>query len=346
MPVYKDEKRKTWYVQYKYKDPVTGNWHVKKKRGFATKRDAKEAERQMTENSDTSGLITFKTIAEQYDSYKQLSPDQHHKHQVHFEKRFSEYYNSPISKITVPQLVAWQTDLAKSTACSTKTKNDTISFVRAVFAYANMVYGIPDVGKSLISIRKTKEEQLQEMQVWTVKEFKTFAKSVELETYRLFFTFLFWTGCRRGEAMALQKSDISGNTVTISKSIKHFKNGFQPTKTGATRRIYIDNDLLADLKPLLEQEGPFVFGGDHSLPISGIDKQFHNAIEASGVKKIRLHDLRHSHASLLINNNVNIVAVSKRLGHASIEQTLKTYTHLLEDTDKKMASTIRKLHKK
>lgn len=98
----------------------TGNWHIKKKRGFATKRDAKEAERQMAENSDTSGLITLKTIAEQYDSYKQLSPDQHRKHQVHFEKRFSEYYNSPISKITVPRLVAWQTDLAKSTACSTK----------------------------------------------------------------------------------------------------------------------------------------------------------------------------------------------------------------------------------
>ena len=65
--------------------------------------------------------------------------------------------------------------------------------------------------------------------------------------------------------------------------------------------------------------------------------QFKKAIKASGVKNIRLHDLRHSHATILINNGVNIVAVSKRL---DIETTLKTYTHLLSDTNKELIDKI------
>ncbi|MBQ1324985.1 MAG: tyrosine-type recombinase/integrase, partial [Solobacterium sp.] len=71
---------------------------------------------------------------------------------------------------------------------------------------------------------------------------------------------------------------------------------------------------------------------------------FNKAIAKAGVRKIRIHDLRHSHASLLINNGVNIVAVSKRLGHSNIEQTLQTYTHLLEKTDSQMLEIISGLH--
>ena len=58
------------------------------------------------------------------------------------------------------------------------------------------------------------------------------------------------------------------------------------------------------------------------------------------MKPICIHDLRHSHATWLINSGVNIVAVSKRLGHASINQTLKTYTHLLQKTNDEMMDTI------
>lgn len=70
-----------------------------------------------------------------------------------------------------------------------------------------------------------------------------------------------------------------------------------------------------------------------------------NGISAAQLKKIlrRLHDLRHSHATLLINSGVNIVAVSKRLGHSSINQTLKTYTHLLKNTDDELINTLEKL---
>ena len=94
--------------------------------------------------------------------------------------------------------------------------------------------------------------------------------------------------------------------------------------------IAIDAKLEADLMPLMDVPGPFLFGGDRSLPINSVQRYFTQAIKDSGVPPIRLQDLRHSHATLLINSGVNIVAVSRRLGHASIEQTLTTYTHLLQ----------------
>ena len=126
--------------------------------------------------------------------------------------------------------------------------------------------------------------------------------------------------------------------------MKHFKNGIKPPKNSSSiRTITLDSRLVEDLQPLLDIEGPFLFGGETSLSISEIQRQFTKAVKKSGIPHIRIHDLRHSHATLLINNGVNIVAVSKRLGHASIEQTLKTYTHLLQSTDAQMMGEIEQL---
>ncbi|MBW9212967.1 tyrosine-type recombinase/integrase [Trueperella sp. zg.1013] len=71
-----------------------------------------------------------------------------------------------------------------------------------------------------------------------------------------------------------------------------------------------------------------------------IESVFKKAISESGVQKIRVHDLRHSHATWLISEGINIVAVSKRLGHATIEQTLKTYTHLSRNSEEQLIKKI------
>ncbi len=120
--------------------------------------------------------------------------------------------------------------------------------------------------------------------------------------------------------MAVCKQDITGNKVHIHRAIKHFKNGFMPLKTDSSERtISIDSKTLEAIKPFIKHADPFVFGGERSLPISQIQRTFTKAIADSGV---------------------NIVAVSKRLGHASINQTLKTYTHLLQKTNDEMMDTI------
>jgi integrase len=123
--------------------------------------------------------------------------------------------------------------------------------------------------------------------------------------------------------------------------MKHYKDGFKPLKTDSSERtITIDSKLMEMLKPFIEAADPFVFGGVHPLATSKIDTAFRKGIKDANLKPIRLHDLRHSHASFLLNNGANILAVSKRLGHATITQTLETYAHLMQDTDEKMMKII------
>lgn len=340
-----DEVRKTYFVQVKYRDPITLKQRTKKKRGFKTKREAKIYEAEAMQQGNDPSDLTFEQVANQWEEYALPSQEQIRRHQVAFERRFADLYKRPIKSITRAQLVAWRAELANSDQCGTKIKNDTISFVKGVFRYYSTVYNVVDNSIILKRLKKTDKEIMQEMNVWTVDEFNQFLSCVDSPLYALFFETLFWTGARRGEIMALQKSDFDGNWLNIHASIKHFVNGLKPTKTKQSRKVWIDDDLRERLQPLLDVDGDFLFGGITSLPITQIQKRFTKAIELSGVDKIRLHDLRHSHATILINSGVNIVAVSKRLGHASIEQTLQTYTHLLKDTDKFLNETIKNMRK-
>ena len=109
----------------------------------------------------------------------------------------------------------------------------------------------------------------------------------------------------------------------------------------ASRKIQIDDALNKELDLLkAEYKTGNLFGGETSLSPTQISCIFNAGIEKSGEQKIRIYDLRHSHVTWLINHGVNIVAVSKRLGLASIEQSFKTYTDLLESTDNEMMKII------
>ena len=182
------------------------------------------------------------------------------------------------------------------------------------------------------------------MEVWTPEEFNRFLAMVDDRVYQLYFEFLFWTGCRKGEALALQKNDISEQCATIRYSKRDQRDGLKPTKTKTIRRIKLDVTLWNDIQELMDSEGPYLFGGKKSLAYTTVYTKFRKAIIASDTKAIRIHDLRHSHATWLINNGVNIVAVSKRLGHADVQQTLKTYTHLLESSDQDMMEKLNDSH--
>lgn len=340
-----DEKRKTYYVSFKYKDALTGKWHTTKKRGFALKREAVEYESKINlENKTSNTAMSFLEMASLWEDNLESSETSRRHHREAFEIRCADFKDKPIKSITKPQLVAWKTNLSKKDY-GTKTKNTTMSYVRSVFNFANKVYGIPDVSIVLNNFKKSDEEIMnEEMQVWSLNEFNTFLSYVKLPIYRIFFKTLFWTGARRGEIIALQCSDLKDKKISIHASQRNQARGVTPTKTKQSREVTVDDELYKDLVLLRDTYNTgYLFGGDVSLSPTTIDRYFQQAIKESGVKHIRLHDLRHSHATILINNGVNIVAVSKRLGHANIEQTLKTYTHLLEDTDKEMISTINRL---
>ena len=333
MPAYKDAKRGTWFAKISVTQDEKSRQIVK--RGFPTKKDALrwEAQQKTTKRSIKTFEEVFLEQARSIDS----SPTAVSMKTAWLQKHFEGYY-SPIDKLTKPYLIEWRNGL-ESKGLAVRTMNRGIGYVKSVLAYASAVYDIPNNGAVLRSYRQTKKN---EMNVWTVQEFNRFLECVPEGYYKVFFLFLFWTGCRRGEALALQTSDIVGNRAHITKAIKHYKNGFIPLKTDSSERwITLDTGLLTALQPYMV--GSFVFGGERSLPITQVQKIFTDAIEESGVKPIRIHDLRHSHATLLINSGANIVAVSKRLGHASITQSLRTYTHLLQEKDDELMGIIKAL---
>jgi integrase len=133
----------------------------------------------------------------------------------------------------------------------------------------------------------------------------------------------------------------------IHASQRNRTEGRKTTKTRQNRRILVDSATLSDLLDIqAHSAGPYLFGGEEPLAPTTIDRIFRSATKKAGLPRIRIHDLRHSHATWLINNGVNIVAVSKRLGHASIEQILKTYTHLLNDSNEQLMAKIDEEHRK
>ena len=222
------------------------------------------------------------------------------------------------------------------------------------------------VRKSLID--KNPVENLRKLPIskptinfWGIEEFNEFRKLIKSDeiSYDLFFTIAFFTGMRMGEILALNWGDINliTNTIHITKTA-YFVNGINHinnTKTRAgTRHITINNKLarrLADwkeeqenlLKEFTTDTGSLQVIQSTPIPMTKnmIDKKFKQILTRNNnLKKIRIHDLRHSHASLLINQGEDYLVVKERLGHASITTTIDTYSHLYPSKQKNLASKL------
>lgn len=346
MGVFKDKKNGGYFVQIDYKDAVTGKRRFKKKR-FKLLREANEYEAKLKLELNTSkSSILFCKLADEYiDSMNARQYNKDYKRNALI-NHCQAFYELPMDKISKPLLVQWSNEL-KTSSLAVRTVNAILSYVKSVFKYGHNVYDIKDI--STIITRKPKQStDTVEMQVWTVDQFNKFINHVQGEYYKAFFYVLFWTGLRRGECLALQVEDFDGRSLNISKSIRYDKHGFTPLKNAnSKRKVLLDGKTIKIIKKCLEMaKNGFIFGGVSPLKLNALQKVFDAAILNSGVPKIRIHDLRHSHATLLINNGVNIVAVSKRLGHSDVNITLKTYTHLLKKTEKELIDKIEILSKK
>ena len=179
-----------------------------------------------------------------------------------------------------------------------------------------------------------------------LEEFEKFISCVDKEIYKQLFIVLYYTGLRIGEALALQWSDFENNELHITKAItrktesgkyelKETKNisSIRDVDVGKVLGDYLRTFKAHEMKHIGFREDWFIFGRTQHLPQTSIDRVKDTAIKKAGVKRIRLHDFRHSHASNLIANGINIVAVSRRLGHSDINITLSVYTHLLKKNE-------------
>lgn len=197
----------------------------------------------------------------------------------------------------------------------------------------------------------------KEINIWTIDDFNKFIKIVDEKVYKILFDFLFFTGCRLGEALALNFNDINDNNIFINKTIsKEFYNGKRvitlPKTKKSIRKIDIDDILVSEIKELKNYYNDhcndynnnfFIFGGRKALSPTTIERKKNYYCELANVKQIRIHDFRHSHISLLISNNAPIKGVSERVGHSNTSITLNIYTHSNEEDKKRVLSTLNSL---
>lgn len=278
-----------------------------------------------------------------------------------FEKFVFPYFSGKsIPTITKADYATWQTEL-----WATKKDNGELyaqkylNKIRSMFgtflSWVEDTYDIPNLFRQ---IKKPKrKEAKKEMQIWELEEFVKFQATIDDIVWKTFFMSLFYSGCRVGEILALSDNDVFLDNgvynLRISKNVsRKTVNPDQPyvvsaPKTPSSNRVIaLPGVMTEQLNKYIEYKkannitGTFLFGGDHPIPQTTYGRYFQNYTNAAAVKKIRIHDLRHSHASMLIHLNVPITAISKRLGHSSIDMTLKKYAHCYSDSESVILNAI------
>ena len=237
--------------------------------------------------------------------------------------------NKRVNDITAVDIRQWQNELIKMGYSPTylKTINNQLS---AIFNYAVRYYDLKSNPCAKAgSMGKSKAE---EMDFWTGEEFRKFIDSVMNKrlSYMAFMT-LYWTGMRLGELLALNPKDVDleKRTITITKSYQRLgkKDVITPPKTPKSKRVItIPEFLAADIKDYIDSSYELQ-ENDRLFPITKyyLEHEMQRGIKESGVKRIRVHDLRHSHASMLIELGFSPLEIANRLGHEIKERPIITF---------------------
>ena len=355
MAIYKDKNNK-WYVKCYYTD-FTGQKRQKMKRGFTLQRDAKEWERDFLARYSGQPTITFKQL---YDSYlqdrKKAVKASTFKVMVHRRTRLLPYFGEmKIADITPLHINEWQLQLKDEISPITK-KPLTVSHMRnlkaqlsSVFNYATKYYKLAsNPCRATDNIFGKKEKHVD---FWTTSEFNqfvgTFDKSSEFYTG---FNVLYYTGIRIGEMLALtiKDVDLKKKTITINKTLSLWgKDTVTPPKTQRSNRVITIPSMLCDIiknhinRIYDTQPDARLFNFHYWVYL----REMKEHIAAAGVKPIRIHDLRHSHASLLIELGFSALVVSERLGHENVTTTLNIYAHMFPNKQSEVADRLDALNK-
>ena len=364
MPSYEQNKSsKLWSVRFREIDNA-GVTHQKRLSGFATKKAAqygyqdylaKKAEEEaakVDEQPEDPNDMYFDTLVKLYFRYEQgrVKNSTYYDLESKIGKRVLPAFKGLRMKEIKPiDVLEWQNKLLEE--LTTTYTSHLVGLLTAIYRYGEKYHDITNIMIKVDKPRNTAPKK--EMEIWNPEEFTKFIGSVKDPTYKMFFVTLYLTGCRRGEAAALTWSDVDlkSSKIKISKSVtkKSAEAAWElttPKNVSSNRTITIPPSLcrlLTDYKKQQLKDNPeasFLFGGSRPLPERTTDRFFESACVKADVKKIRIHDLRHSCASLLLSKGVSIVAVSRQLGHANVTQTLNTYAHLMPDDQSKTVAEL------
>ncbi len=357
MPIYKVPGKKDGKQKYRVRVNFTdamGNYQQLERTAYGAE-EAKQLEHKLAiEISNKENVSKTITIRELYNEYVATK-----KHEVR-DSTLSKFIticenhvlstmgDIKLSRLTVPLVQRWK-DTINEKGLALKTRKNIFSVFRSLIGYAVRMEYIPS--NPLVKVGGFKDVNTIESKIdyYTSQEFLQFistakaqaeARGINEWNYYVFFNIAFYTGARKGEIHALKWSDIDGNILHITRSIaQKLKGGDRetpPKNKSSIRDIQLPKPLLDILaehnmrcRALKGYSDDWrICGQQTCLRDTSINNRNKLYAELADIKKIRIHDFRHSHASLLANEGINIQEIARRLGHAKIEMTWNTYSHL------------------
>jgi integrase len=358
-----------------YQKLPSGNWSVrfwiieqgvsklKRLSGFALKREAEAAYRAFVEtyipdNVKPSELL-FRQVFEAYKSYAinvlKLRPSTIYVVVSNIEAHIlPTFADRPINKITRRDINEWQRSKSTLTA---KYVSNLRSNLSGVFNFAlsnDWTENNPVLQAEQLRCNKQKKE----IEYWEPEEFQQFINTVDDFDYNVFFRFLYYSGCRKGEAFALRWNDVDFKKSIVKITKSYTKKGKtamglygmeaeDTTKNKKSRTIFLPTNVMSQLAELKEKEQPkggdYVFGKTEPLAENTVRRKIDSYISMANVKRLRVHDLRHSHVALIISLGeselATLYAVADRIGDTP-EMILKTYGHLFKSKQREILSKL------
>ena len=351
MPAYKDQTKGTWYVSFYYQ-----NWKGEKtrklKRGFRTRKEALDWERTFQLQTTANLEMTFEDFIAVYtvDMKQRMKLNTWVTKESVIQTKLIPYFGKrKMCEIQAKDVMAWQNEMMehenregqKYSPVYLKTLHNQLS---AIFNHAVRYYNLKE--NPAAKVGNMGKSKGREMLFWTKEEYQKFAE-VMMDKPMSFYAFelLYWCGIREGELLALTPKDFDfqRQTVSISKSYQRIrgKDVITDPKTPKSNRVIQMPEFLCEeiqdyIKSLYGvKETDRMFTVTKSYLYREMDR---GSVRAN-IKRIRVHDLRHSHVSLLIEMGFSALAIADRVGHESIDITYR-YAHLFPTRQKEIANKL------
>ena len=346
-----------FFYSVRYTDPLgERKQKYQQDKSWRTKKEAREAMEQFL--LQVKPIVKGLTLDGLFDAFirdadTRLKPVTVYNYKMQYKAIQPMLGSIEVEKLTPRMIQSWQADLMR--------KGYTNGTMTLIQTELKMIFGF-GVRHQLISESpfrqrsvKDKNQRKEAVEYWTPQEFAQFIEQVDNPIYAALFKTLYWTGIRRGEALALTCGDVdlANGTLTINKTFNPtLKTITSPKTNNSYRVVQLTAEMQTTLKTLVNgwqtkhdyEPSANLFGYDRPIIIETAVDHFNRVCKKAGVKRIKIHALRHSQVSLLIHMGFSPFEIAKRMGH-SVTMVQEVYGHWFTDSQKSMVDKLNEVER-
>lgn len=350
MPAYKTDNN-TWMISFYYQN-WEGGRSRKVKRGFQTKKEAIAWEENFKHEQTCNLSMSFESFLKIYENDLMIRLKENTwqtKKHIIYQKILPFFKSKAMNQISSADIIRWQNEMMqlrtskgeKYAQTYLKTLHNQCS---AIFNHAERYYDLRTNPARKAGSMGSK--QAQEYHIWTKEEYQCFADAMMDKPLSFYaFELLYWCGIREGELLALTVGDFDfeHKMLSINKSYQRMKGRdviTDPKTTKSKRTISMPRFLVDEIQEFINS----IYGVKKNDRLFEVTKSYlynemKRGCKEKGVKRIKIHELRHSHVSLLVDMNFSLSAIADRLGHESTQIT-SIYAHLFPSKQIEMADKL------